>query len=94
MYTATKSFTTPLRRFAEGKTIAADEIDGPLTADDRIALGHIAISAQTLEPVCSGCVRQDDGTFLCHGAADPRCAMHDDPPAEEAAGDRVASTDA
>jgi hypothetical protein len=42
MFIATKAFTTPLRRFAEGREVTADELDGPLSAEDRIALGQIA----------------------------------------------------
>lgn len=41
-YTVIKPFTTPLHRFAAGATIDAAEIDGPLTAEDRVARGEIA----------------------------------------------------
>ncbi|KAA0576678.1 hypothetical protein [Azospirillum sp. Sh1] len=41
-YTVIAAFNTPLRRFAAGQTITADDLDGLLTVEDHIRLGHIA----------------------------------------------------
>ncbi len=39
-----KPFSTPTRRFAEGAEVVPADIDGPLTFEAWVELGHIAAS--------------------------------------------------
>jgi hypothetical protein len=40
-FTVAKPFRTPTHRLAVGAAVTADEIDGPLSADDWVALGYL-----------------------------------------------------
>lgn len=42
-YTVTTPFNTPTRRFAAGQPVTEADLDGPLSLEDRIRLGHIAV---------------------------------------------------